>query len=358
MIPIKDITIVPDWTKGMSLIIKPTEACNFKCTFCSSTHITDDKQTILDIDLIFSFLKRYPNTETIIVNGGDPLMVKPYYYKEILYYLDKENLRATLSFTTNLWAFFKNPEPWIEIFKHKRVGVGTSFNYGDTRRVTEEKVYTEDLFLQVIHYFEELIGYKPNFISVITDENLDSAIDNVKLAKRLGVECKLNYGMASGDQSSPLVLSKIYKVYIEIFHQNLWQWEFNTKQMMMRFNNSNTMCPQSRNCDKGIRCLQPSGDYYSCGAFGDDREHAINFNAEVYASQFYTPLSSDIQLFSMKHDCLGCPMFKICNGCRKTIKDMKQHNLVEEHCSLMKTLAPSILNVYEKSKNLNIDLTG
>jgi molybdenum cofactor biosynthesis enzyme MoaA len=25
----------------MELIIKPTEKCNFKCTFCSSTHLTE-----------------------------------------------------------------------------------------------------------------------------------------------------------------------------------------------------------------------------------------------------------------------------------------------------------------------------
>ena len=28
----------------MDLIIKPTELCNFKCTFCSSTQLTNEKK--------------------------------------------------------------------------------------------------------------------------------------------------------------------------------------------------------------------------------------------------------------------------------------------------------------------------
>lgn len=66
--------------RHMELIVKPTEACNFKCTFCSSTDITDEKSKTLDLEYIFAFLRRFPNTGTIIINGGDPLMVKPEYY--------------------------------------------------------------------------------------------------------------------------------------------------------------------------------------------------------------------------------------------------------------------------------------
>jgi len=86
----------------MDLIIKPTERCNFKCTFCSSTHITEDKTAELDHDYIFKFLKRYPETQTIIVNGGDPLMMSPEYYWEIIEHLDEINSSATVSFTSNL----------------------------------------------------------------------------------------------------------------------------------------------------------------------------------------------------------------------------------------------------------------
>ena len=109
----------------MDLIIKPTELCNFKCTFCSSTKLVDDKAAKLDLMKIYQFLDRFPDTQTIIVNGGDPLMMDPQYYREIIKYCDDNNLPANISLTTNLWPFYKNPNKWLDIFQNPRVGIAT-----------------------------------------------------------------------------------------------------------------------------------------------------------------------------------------------------------------------------------------
>lgn len=331
----------------MELIIKPTEACNFKCTFCSSTDIAEDKAARLDLDQIWQFLERFPQTNTIIVNGGDPLMVPPDYYWQIIDWLDTRGRSTSISLTTNLWAFYKNPNKWSALFNNSRVGVATSFNYGETRRVSVEQNYTEDLFWAVSDKFLEHVGYRPDFISVITDENEDTAIDNVRLAQRMNVECKLNYAMASGIQSRPYQLSKIYRTYVDIYEQDLWPWEFNTKQMMNRLNKVSTCCPQNRRCDRGIRAMNPQGDYYSCGAMGDDRIYPIDFVKEM-SGPLVTPLENAPELLSMKEECLTCDMFEICNGCKKTIIDQKNHGMVEQHCSLMKQLAPRIIDINQQ----------
>jgi radical SAM protein with 4Fe4S-binding SPASM domain len=112
--------------------------------------------------------------------------------------------------------------------------------------------------------------------------------------------------------------------------------------MVKRLTGIGTSCPQNRDCDAGIRTLQPSGDYYSCGAFGDDRSHSIDFKQEMSGKKVF-PLRNDIELRSLKDSCYTCPMFEICNGCRKTIKDLKDHNMVESHCKKMKALAPEII---------------
>jgi len=327
----------------MELIIKPTEKCNFKCTFCSSTSIADDIKDALGLKYIYRFLERFPDTNTIIVNGGDPLMMKPSYYENLLNYLDEKDLPATISFTTNLWPFYQKPEKWIDIFTHPRMGITTSFHYGNTRLKGDYSVFTEEDFWAVSDKMLELVGYRPEFISVITEENEDTALDNVRLAKEMDVECKLNYAMASGIQSKPYQLSKIYSKYLEVFEAGLTKWEFNTKQMINRLRHDNLICPQNRNCDSGIRALQPSGDYYSCGAFGDDKLYPIDFEKEM-RGDFFLPLQKDIDIQTMHGECYTCPMFQICNGCRKTVKDTKTHNMVEQHCSLMKQLAPRIIN--------------
>jgi radical SAM protein with 4Fe4S-binding SPASM domain len=329
----------------LELIIKPTEICNFACTFCSSTNISESKKNLLDLDYVFRFLKKYPHTNTIIINGGDPLVISPQYYQKIIDFLDSENLKTSLSFTTNLWDFYLNPNKWISIFKNPRVGVTTSFNFGSSRRINRDRIFTVDLFWKISDLFLDKIGYRPDFISVITEENEETAIDNVRLAREMGVECKLNYAMSSGAQGRPYQLSKIYKMYLEIYDQGLTNWEFNTKQLVKRFSGKNTVCPQNRKCDENIRCLQPDGDYYSCGAFGDDKEFAIDFDAELDSKNVFTPLSNVYELSSLKDECYTCPMFTVCNGCKKTIKDMKAHNMVEDHCSLMKSQSVKLLEV-------------
>ena len=97
-----------------------------------------------------------------------------------------------------------------------------------------------------------------------------------------------------------------------------------------------------RSCDSGIRTLQPSGDYYSCGAFGDDNLYNIDFEKEMSGKKIF-PLKYQQELQSLKQSCFTCPMFEICNGCKKTIKDLKDYNMVEDHCFRMKKIAPDII---------------
>lgn len=337
----------------MDLIIKPTERCNFKCTFCSSTHITDDKSMELDLEYIYKFLERFPETNTIIVNGGDPLMMDPQYYWDLIAHLDSINSRCSISFTSNLWPFYKNPNKWKELFNHPRMGITTSFQYGGGRLKGDLSEFTEEDFWKCSDAMLEHCGYRPDFIAVITEENEHLAIKNVELAKRMGVECKLNYAFSSGppvkfknimmgQEGKPYMLAKIYQLYVKVWQAGLTEWEFNTKQMVRRLRGEGTCCPQNRDCDSGIRTLQPSGDYYSCGAFGDDRLFPIDFQKEMTgAKQFPIKLVPELQ--TLKQACYECPMFSICNGCRKTIKDLKDYDMVESHCKTMKALAPAII---------------
>ena len=353
----------------MDLIIKPTELCNFKCSFCSSTKIAEHKKDILSHDYIFKFLKRYPDTNTIIVNGGDPLMMDPDYYWRIIEHLNENDYKASISLTTNLWPFLVKPKKWKDLFNDDRVGVTTSFQYGGGRLKGDFSEFTEEDFWRCSDAMLEHCGYRPDFIAVIVPENADRAIKNVELAHemsagfkpvdtfenlskdKLGVECKLNYAMASGDQEKPFLKGDIYKTYVEIYNQGLAPWEFNTKQMAKRLRREQTLCPLHRTCDAGIRAFNPSGDYYSCGAFGDDKDKPIDFDREM-KGEFFQPLSSDMHLSMMKQSCLTCPMFQICNGCRKTIKDYKEHGLVEQHCKTMKSVAPDIIKINGLNKEV------
>lgn len=337
----------------MDLIIKPTVNCNFKCTFCSSTKLSEDAKEIVSLSEIEEFILRFPETRTIIVNGGDPLMMPPQYYWDMIEILDRLGSPAQISFTTNLWAYYKKPAMWRDLFLHERVGVATSFQYGDARLKGDLTPLTEAEFVAMCDLFYEEIGYRPTFIAVIDKSNEDSVIKTVELARILGVEAKVNHAVASGvpveykgvimgNQDTMFTQADIYEHYLQIYDAGLAEYEYNTKQMIVRLRNGSTTCPLASNCDEGIRSLQPGQGYYSCGAFGDDGKYAIDFKAEM-AGDFFTPLQAAPELMSMKDSCFACPMFAICNGCKKTVSDTKRLGLVEHHCKKMKTLAPRII---------------
>jgi len=322
----------------MELIVKPTDKCNFACTFCSSPELGGD----LNFRLIYDFLKRYPDTQSIIFNGGDPLLVKPSKYMELIDYIEEKKLPTKLSFTTNLWDFYKHPQKWAGIFLHLRVDVCTSFNYGETRRISKDRVLTEDIFLDIMEAFRKRIHYYPPFISVINHDNKDKAIDNVRLAKKLDVVCKLNPALASGREGKPFPISDMYEIYLEVFKQNLTSHEYNTQQILKVLNNEPTICPISRSCDENIRVLQPNG-YYTCGALADDQKYDIILDEELKGAH-HTPLQKDPNIFALKEECFSCPSFQFCNGCRKNILDSKEHGLVEYNCSRMKEIIGEFIN--------------
>lgn len=340
----------------MDLIIKPTELCNFKCTFCSSTNITDDKSLQLPLETIYQFLERFPSTRTIIVNGGDPLMVKPEYYQALIDWLDAREYSTVIAFTTNLWAFHIKPEKWLPVFRNKRVVISTSFQYEGGRLKGDLSPYTESDFWKVSDQMLELVGYRPGFISVVTPDTIDP-IRNVELAKEMDVCCKLNPAVSSGtpimfkgirmgQRGNPLLTARMYEIYVEIAKRGLARWEYNTQQIVQSFHGEATTCPIARKCDAGIRVLQPAGDYYTCGSFSDDREYAVDFQKEVIEKgEVQIPLQKDFKLLSMHQGCFTCKLFDFCNGCRKNIADMKDNNLVEQHCARMKAIEQPLLEM-------------
>lgn len=325
----------------MDLIIKPTQRCNFKCTFCSSTEIAQSNNPASDLDIakIKRFLNRYPNTGSIIVNGGDPLMVEPSYYFEIIEYIKANKLETRLHLCTNLWDYYLHPNKWRELFLAPEVSIGTSFDFNG-RMISSTQELDVNLFLEIIAKFKEDIGYYPSFVSVITNKNKFRALELVNLAQKLGVECKLNPLLKSGRSTEVFTTGSIYNIYLDIYEEGLAEYEFNTKQLLRNLKNGhqNSICPQNRRCDEGIRNLQPLAndyEYGSCGAFGDDQLHPIDFEKEMQGESF-TPLQDQAELRYLKEECLSCPNFNICNGCYKTINDLKSLDLVEESCKEMK----------------------
>lgn len=330
----------------MDLIIKPTQRCNFGCTFCSSSCIKEDNDE-LSLDMLLQYIDSH-DINTIIVNGGDPLMMPPAYYEAILDKLDEKN-KGTLSFTSNLWDFWLHPDKWTPLFKRNRMGVITSFQYGEERRLADGRPYTEEMFRKVHALYKERVGKNLDFITVITKSNEATAIKTVKLAKELGCEVKMNPANASGRCKDYYPKHKMLNIYMDIIEAGLGEYEFNCQILERVFNGSPACCPWTRTCYKGIRCLSPDGTEHVCGSFNDDYIEAKKAGQKTYALDEYPANEIAKDYRSIKSDCFACQMFLLCNGCYKNIKDVKDAHNEVEHCAGMQQVKERMTKLFKRS---------
>ena len=66
-------------------------------------------------------------------------------------------------------------------------------------------------------------------------------------------------------------------------------------------------------------------------------EDSVNAKGEMAIVQ-----QAVLSIAYLKQECLTCPLFEICNGCKKTISDLKRLDLVAGHCSEMQKLLPEL----------------
>lgn len=323
----------------MDLIINPTNKCNFSCDFCSARNLS---QSTLSSKTTIEFLKRFGNNiNLVIINGGDPLLMDPEYYYDLLEYLDKNiDHKVYLSLTTNLYDWYLNSLKWDKLFKNKMVGIMTSFQYGNKRKLMNGEVYSDSQFINVISKFNKLYSYKPNFISVIDHENEDDIIKTLRLAKKIGNKCKINKVLhlgAAKQNCDYYPLYKLFEKYIDIIDNNLGEYCLNLDNLKNYFNDKNTFCPYNRSCHQRIRCLNNDGKIFSCGNLATEKQFdQYNLNNK---NNDPNKFSKENEIISF--DCFCCENFKICNGCRIMIYEIKQ-NKDTNFCKKMKKVIPKL----------------
>lgn len=305
----------------MELIVKPTGRCNFNCTFCSANLVKVKHSTFVPDKLKETIKVLEPND--IIFTGGDPLMVEPSYYEEILSLGD-----FTISLTSNLKAFYQNPDKWTPLLKNPRVGICTSFHYGNTRKWDKTTVYDESLFIKVMKLFKGKTGYMPPFIAIISDENEDKALDHLMLAKKLDTKCKMNGLLPYGLSKSFYPMYKMIDIWMSVYENELEPWWDNSIQFFNGTCNFNT----NLLCESSIRTF-----------WLNDKEEVVYGNCEDSAiCGIQIPLEKEKPILKEKDidfkqiiskDCLSCSLYRLCNGCKSMRKINK---MTTNHCEEMK----------------------
>ena len=311
----------------MELILKPTSRCNFACKFCSAY-----SSDIMHLERLSSELKAVIQEicpSNIIITGGDPLCIRPDIYEELLS-LGSWNL----SLTTNLKDYVQNPEKWRDLFKNPRVGICTSFQFGEGRMWDIDTTYDVKRFTDVFDMFLSDIGYRLKFLSVISRENEDRALDHIQLAKKLQTKCKLNPLMPLGKSDQFFPQFKIIQIWLEVFEAGLQDYldaDVQFKHGGCGFN-TNLLCSST------IRAVKVDRDGNVVVASCEDdlvnnMQQAVQLKEDPHEEVI--PLSQHLT-----KECRLCRLFRLCHGCHQ----MRILNkCVPQHCEEMKKLESRIL---------------
>lgn len=308
----------------MQLIIRVTGKCNFDCSFCSAEGLNIGHPVHGVPDQIKEVIQKIKPT-SIIISGGEPLMVDPGYYLELL-----KLAKCHISITSNLKDFCYHPEKWRDLLRMPEIGLITSFNYGDTRKWNRDTPYTEDMFRRITDLYHKEIERPLPFIAVIDESNEQFAVDHARLAKELGTVVRLNNATKQGRQQTTYPRYKMFQHYLDIIDAGLGNYEFTTKDR--RFD----QCPWNCGllCHAAIRTcyvdLWGNLHYYNCCENDTMDEELDLANDHPEIAPEYPPIEKHVNA-----NCVFCPMYKLCNGCRS-----QRLEYPPEHCAEMQKLKP------------------
>lgn len=287
----------------MELIVKVTGKCNFACDFClaGKADIKHHEHPSENLKKQLEILR----PTSLIMNGGEPLLVGRQYFEELLEIYDGE-----IAIVSNLKDFDARPEYWKPLFLNPRISVVTSFQYGARRRWSVGQPYTEEKFKHVIDKFKTVIGYSPMFISVISNENEEFALKHVFLAKELGTVCKLNPMLPLGICNEFYPIYKMIDIWLKIKDLGLEQYT----DANVQFYSGGCAFNTSLRCENTIRVIFEDADgnvkYSNCESKAMQQQF---IDVDIECPKSNQTMINPRKLISSA--CISCELCRICNGC-------------------------------------------
>lgn len=308
----------------MEFIIKPTSACDFRCDFCAASDFHCDTLESIPKSLEEAIYLLEPSN--IIFTGGEPTMASPDFYQALL----DEYPNMMIDITTNLHHMMDNLNDWADIITNKNFKVTTSFNFGKARKMSDGKPYYRELFCMDMFEFENVAGYMPCFIAVLSPEDDYGTVKKYcELAKSLKTLCRVNGANPIGRQSIGVPRWRMLEYYMKLIDEKLGRYEINCIER------SSGKCPMNTSlmCKDHIRAM-----YFKNGTmYWSNCEENLNMGIDIHKGLDWINCILPVE-GPYKAECLMCDMYRICNGCKVNAK-----NLTEDDCANMKRIAKKVI---------------
>lgn len=325
----------------MTIIIKPTYACNFRCRYCYLSNDTKSSHEVFDINFakkIILQIKEYlQNTRrrklTVIWHGGEPLLWGIENYREIFAFMENElaGIDFKNSLQTNLSLI---SEEYVDLFLRYHVHIGFSLDgtneIHDSQRVDISGKGTFDGIMEKVSLCKEK-GLSVGCIVVGSKKHIGRIAELYRFMCDNKLSFKFNPLFNAGEaetnsDSYGITPDEYARMAIELF--DLW---YQDRTHRIRESNfveiaSNLAtgkvagCMFGRNCQDNFLAISPTGDVMPCGRFCDielqkyaygnlHEESLSDILPRIKASEAYKRAE-----YIEQSSCKQCEYFDICHG--------------------------------------------
>ena len=204
--------------KQLSVLMLPTEQCNMNCIYCfnGDRRQSCSRMSIETLKQFYDITLPYLDYINIIWHGGEPLLMGIDFFKEAV---ELQKTYPTVKINNRIQSNLTllNDE-WIEFFKENSFKVGSSHD-GIQNEQTRGK---SDRIMNSVMALKNA-GLTHGVISVISNKNVDSLIEDYEFFKEKGLNYTTNVYVSSPDSiDDPLELEPQYAIakFCELY--NYW----------------------------------------------------------------------------------------------------------------------------------------
>ena len=347
--------------KKITIILKPTFECNFRCQYCYHAE-TDYRKGRMDLSLLEEMLDKtfsYYNQVEIIFHGGEPLMMG---YEFISKAIDLINKKKTpdswlrIGLQTN--GYFLD-EKFCELFTKNNIQMSVSIDgIGDMNCLREK---TDYIFDKLDSLREK--GYTFNLLGVLHTQNIDRYSEFYEYAKSRDYHLKMNPIFKSGAAKDNPAYLLDADSYIKMLREFYPKWLDDSAPIRhvdpfynltaMAIQNKGHECGQCGCLTKWI-CVDFDGTLYPCGrSYTEDYCLGNIKDIDCLKDAFNHPNFRRLleQSIARRMDCQNkCEFYNSCQGgCNNDCLLSGDVSKVNEFdCAVFKEMIPFIRKTIEE----------
>ncbi|MDE6417540.1 MAG: radical SAM protein [Duncaniella sp.] len=325
----------------MTIIVKPTYACNFRCKYCYLSSDTKTSNQTIDVEFMKGVISQVKEIVcnkqkrpiTFIWHGGEPLLWGIENYREVFSFMNEElhGINYKNAIQTNLSLI---SEDYIDLFLQHNIRIGCSLDgtkeINDSLRVTNDGNGTFSTIMEkialcksrgidlgcIIVGNKKHIGHIPELFHFLSEKKLNFKFNPLFKAGEAADDFE-NLGITPDEYAE--MCAELFDLW---FYDNKHQIkESNFEEIAANLiSHKPSYCIFGKNCQDNFFAIAPTGDVMPCGRFCDTdllRYSYGNLHSEKLADVLPRIKYSDTYLRSehIEHtDCKKCRYFDICHG--------------------------------------------